>query len=563
MRLSLPLSHILRALLRTTRGNVAIMSAFAIIPMLAMVGSAIDASRTYMAYTRLQQACDAGALAGRKAMANVTRLTDTEKAKANEFFNFNFPANTYAAQQINAVYDKGADGVVVGRASLSMPTTLMRMFGFGSIPVTATCQAELYIPNTDVMFVLDVTGSMAWRPDGSTTSDETQSRMYALKQAVKDFYSILGPGPATGPGRIRYGFVPYTSNVNVGRIVYGLNKSYIAGGNGTEYVKYPSRSGQYVSRSCNNGCDYVQWYPDVYNLDVSKWAQSTNAVSNPAYWTGNPTNQNDGAPASFSWDGCIREASTVQNINSSSSLEVPANAYDLQIDLKPNSAATRWKPALTEALYSQWYYYDYGLRSYRLISGNGLCPPPAKSLAQYTSDYNSSTKSSSSFSAYVDTLKPDGGTYHDIGLMWGARFLSPTGIFSATNADSVAPGGYQISRHIVFMTDGVLSTSEKWPDAWGVNELMDNVQPDNAVAPSNASTADMNASHLRRTQIICNEMKKRGFIIWIVGFGTDGLSKELKECATDNDHWAIATDSAALRKAFSKIAQTIGGLRLS
>lgn len=162
------LSRVLPRLLRNVAGNVAIMAVFALIPLLAMIGGAIDSSRTYMAFTRLQQACDAGALAGRKAMSNVTRLTDTEKAKASEFFRFNFPTGTYAAEQINAVYEKGADGVVVGRASLSMPTTLMRMFGFGSIPVSTTCQAELNIPNTDVMFVLDTTGSMSSTPSGGS-----------------------------------------------------------------------------------------------------------------------------------------------------------------------------------------------------------------------------------------------------------------------------------------------------------------------------------------------------------------------------------------------------------
>lgn len=561
-RIAPSLIRLVRALAREVGGNVAIMSAFAIIPLLAMVGGAIDSSRTYMAYTRLQQACDAGALAGRKAMSNVTRMTDAEKAKANEFFKFNFPDGTYSAEKINAVYDKGADGVVVGRATLSMPTTLMRMFGFGSVPLTASCQAELNIPNTDVMFVLDVTGSMAWKPDGTTTTDVTQSRLYGLKQAVKDFYAALGPGAASGPGRIRYGFVPYSSNVNVGRIVYGLSPSYIAGGNEKGLVNYPSRTGEYRSRSCDNGCDYVQWNSAVLSLDVSQWVRTTGKISNPAYWQGNPTNQNDGAPSSFSWNGCIREASTVQNINASSSLEPPSTAYDLQVDLKPNSTSTRWKPALSELLYTQYSYWDRSLSSYRLY-GDYSCPREASALAQYASDYNASSKSSATFNSYVDSLQAGGGTYHDIGLMWGARFLSPTGIFSATNADSVAPGGYQVSRHIVFMTDGVLSTSEWYPDAWGINELMGKVQPDGAVAPSNATTDDMNASHLRRTQIVCNEMKKRGFIIWIIGFGTDGLSQELKECATDADHWSIASDTATLRKSFSKIAQTIGGLRLS
>jgi len=562
MRVPLSLSRTLPRLFRNVAGNVAIMAAFAVIPLLAMIGGAIDTSRTYMAYTRLQQACDAGALAGRKAMSNVTRLTDAEKAKATEFFRFNFPTGTYSAEQINAVYDKGANGVVVGRASLSMPTTLMRIFGFGAIPVSTTCQAELNIPNTDVMFVLDVTGSMDLTPSGQITNDDTQSRIYGLKQAVKDFYAALGPGPASGPGRIRYGFMPYSSNVNVGRIVYGLSPAYIAGGSGTEYVKYPSRSGEYVRRSCDYGCDYVDWSPTVFTLDVSQWVRSTNRVANPAYWTGNPTGQNDGAPSSFAWDGCIREASTLQTIGASSSLDAPATAYDLQIDLKPNSKATRWKPALSEALATKMTYYDRTTRSWRLYRG-AVCPQAASALAQYTSDYNSTTKTSTAFNAYVDTLDAGGQTYHDLGLMWGARFLSPTGIFSATNSDAVAPGGFQVSRHIVFMTDGKLQPTSYLADAWGINNLMDKVQADNAVAPATASDDDVYQSHLRRTQIVCNEMKKRGFIIWIVGFGTEGLSQELKECATDPDHWSIATDTTALRRSFAKIAQTIGGLRLS
>lgn len=543
----------MRTLVRATGGNVAILSAFAIIPLLAMIGGAIDSSRTYMAYTRLQQACDAGALAGRKAMSNVTRLTDTEKAKANEFFNFNFPAGTYSAERINAVYSKGADGVVVGAASLSMPTTLMKMFGFGSIPVSTTCQAELYIPNTDVMFVLDVTGSMAWKPDGTRNPPYSESRMYGLKQAVKDFYGALGPGPASGPGRIRYGFMPYNSNVNVGRIVYDLNPAYFVGGITNENLTYSSRRGDRI-QTCYNwrgeaySCDYVAWTRMDRTLNVKPYVTTRNAQANPAYWSGNPTGYNYDAPTSFSWSGCIEEAQTVATITASSSLEVPIGADDLQIDLKPTSGGSRWKPALGQLMYTP--------NSTAWITADP-CPPEAGKLLQYTSDYNASTKQSASFNSYVESLSAGGGTYHDIGLMWGARFLSPNGIFSATNSDAVAPGGSATSRHLVFMTDGELSTYPDYGDAWGVNQV------NGRVAPTNANVSRMDETHLRRTQIICNEMKKRGFTIWIVGFGSSGLSQELKECATDADHWSIATDTTALRKTFSKIAQTIGGLRLS
>ncbi|MEH3104634.1 MAG: TadE/TadG family protein [Sphingomonas phyllosphaerae] len=553
-----PLPH----LLRDVAGNVAIMAAFAVIPLLAMIGGAIDASRTYMAATRLQQACDAGALAGRKAMANVTTLTDAEKAKASEFFRFNFPAGTYSAEKVTAVFDKGANGVVVGRASLSMPTTLMRMFGFGAIPVSTTCKAELHIPNTDIMFVLDVTGSMSANPAGGAATSQNPSKMDGLKQAVKDFYAALGPGPSTGAGRIRYGFVPYSSNVNVGRVLYALNPAYIAGGSGDENVNYPSRRGKAVAKTCadrsNSNCFDVDWSWANLSVNVRPWVQASGKVANPAYMQSNPKDPDDYAPSSFAWDGCIREASTVQNITSTSSLEPPSGAYDLQIDLKPNSAATRWKPAL-----SQLQYQQYPWPNDKLQTIGYSCPKEAGPLRQYTSDYNATSKSSPSLNTYVNALQPTGQTYHDIGLIWGARLLAPDGIYGATNADSVAPGGYQVSRHIVFMTDGQLDTDAKLADAWGVNALMDKVQADNAVAPASAGEDRIYASHLRRTQIICNEMKKRGFIIWIVGFGNQGLSQELKECATDPDHWSIATDTAALRQSFAKIAQTIGGLRLS
>jgi hypothetical protein len=38
--------------------------------------------------------------------------------------------------------------------------------------------------------------------------------------------------------------------------------------------------------------------------------------------------------------------------------------------------------------------------------------------------------------AYVNHVdfKPHGGTYHDIGMIWGARMLSPDGAFAADTA---------------------------------------------------------------------------------------------------------------------------------
>ena len=58
------------ALARDVRGNTLAMMAAALIPMSALAGSAVDVARLYVVKVRLQQACDAGALAGRKFMAD-------------------------------------------------------------------------------------------------------------------------------------------------------------------------------------------------------------------------------------------------------------------------------------------------------------------------------------------------------------------------------------------------------------------------------------------------------------------------------------------------------------
>lgn len=654
------------------------MTAVGVIPLLAMIGGAVDASRIYMSYARLQQACDAGALAGRKAMANVTALTATEQAKANEFFDFNFPTDTYAGQNITRTFVKGADGVVVGNASVTMPTTIMKMFGFTTVPVTVSCQATLNIPNTDVMFVLDVTGSMAWKPDGTSTSNVTESRMYGLKQAVKDFYAALGPGSGTGPGRVRYGFMPYNSTVNVGRSLFALNPAYLIGGLGAENWSYQSRravevtdrdpsygsesaqnygapsedywggswtpsSGAvgsfpattndgatacrqrakpdttpagfgapvlsssetvtypdnqqtlyYTSSFTANGRTYkydvnskngkcqlyyadtkvtrtrdstttrpVTWsdpykrfsywsYEQRNDIDVSPFVRSTagSEVANPVYYRGRTKNNVDVnrlAPQTFRWAGCIEEAQTINTIVPSTPLERPSGADDLDIDLRPTSGNARWKPFLDTIQYQ---------RDTTWMNGSG-CPAAASPLTMYASDYDPVNKASASFNTYVDSLFPNGGTYHDIGLIWGARFLSQDGIFGSTNSDAAAPGGYAVSRHLVFMTDGALSTYNDLADAWGINLL------DGRIASTSASNTNLNDSHGRRAEIICNAMKGKGFTIWIIGFGSTPLSQTLKDCATDTEHWSEATNTAQLRQRFAQIAQTIGGLRLS
>jgi Flp pilus assembly protein TadG len=193
-------------------GNIIAITAAAVLPMIAVVGGAVDMSRIYMTKARLQAACDAGALAGRKAMP-ATTYTTAAKARADAMFNFNFKPADYEATLIPGdtvmfTSSANAQGALTGQARTRLPTVLMKIFGKTSTDLSVTCGADLQVPNIDIVMVLDVTGSMDDKINGTKKID-------SLKASVKSFYTtIKGLVPTGSTSQIRYGFVPYSQAVN-------------------------------------------------------------------------------------------------------------------------------------------------------------------------------------------------------------------------------------------------------------------------------------------------------------------------------------------------------------
>lgn len=215
-------------------GNILAMMAAGLIPLVIMIGSGVDVSRTYLVKSRLQQSCDAGALAGRKTMGVNTWAANSGAAAqaAQSMFEANFSDGRLSSQNLEVNFTE-TSGTVNGTASVELPMTLMKYFGKQQMDIEVTCQAELAIPNTDVMFVLDTTGSMNRADDGSnnqTAIELSNSKIVGLRQAVRCFYEALSkqdtvadcgstPSGAAQTAQIRFGFVPYAVNVNVGRLL--------------------------------------------------------------------------------------------------------------------------------------------------------------------------------------------------------------------------------------------------------------------------------------------------------------------------------------------------------
>lgn len=657
----------LSRLARDVRGNTLAITAAAMVPLCGLIGGAVDASRMYLTKTRLQHACDAGTLAGRKAMGGGqwSQNNGAPNATALRFFDANFGDGAYGTTGRTRAFSESA-GKVTGTVSATVPMTLMRVLAVPDQTITVTCDAELRLPNTDVMFVLDTTGSMATADAGGG-----QTRIDALKVAVKCFYEIVAkldtdatcstgtPSGGTGNSvQIRFGFVPYATNVNVGKLlpteyfanswqyqsrartnIYGTfnsfdNNSLYNAGTWTGYTTTESNTTSNNSTQCSNsftvpGDSYTflnivgwpfsenatswksqaaytrrQWrtnYTSNTKLCELQWREqyverrvlydratqtTANAITFPAWdyrpvsldvsglKAGSGVNWNNSVnlpigdnftTMAATWDGCIEERPTVRQ--TTSYWPIPSGAYDLNLDLVPSqgNANSLWGPALPQVIYPRrdGIYSNSGAYTQTTFTSTNqnftndvyACPAEARKMLAWPD--------ASSFSSYVNSLSPGGNTYHDIGLLWGARLMWPTGMFASENA--LTPQGGEIERHLILMTDGDPCTDVDNYQAYGIS-WFDRRTTDPSVAPTQGctTTGTLTQQVNLRTDAICTAIKNKNITLWVVTFGSvsSNTVTRMTACATPGRYFN-ATSATTLQQTFASIANQISQLRLT
>ena len=636
------MSGIMRPLLRDRSGNTLALVAAAIAPLLAMVGGAIDMGRSYLSESRLQSACDSGVLAARKKLGSTVVVSGIVPANVattgNQYFNINYRNGAYGTRNRAFTMTLQPDYSITGDASVEVPTTIMAIFGFTKIPVRVTCEAKLNFTNTDVMMVLDTTGSMT-----DTNPSDTQPRLTVLKSVVHNYVAMMEG--SKGPGiRIRYGFVPYSVNVNVGALLdnnwvvdnwtyqsretvsttagvydytYTDNWVTISGTYGS--VVESSYAGTWHPPVTVTTTDGTTVTPGYYSCDTAPPSSTYTAnavvlsdVSTP--WTGPPAGTKrvvhkrvteNGLYYWLSWNGtscevvrgnydnlvreydeitipaasstpnyryapiarsvtswrtesngCMEERATYE-INDYNNVDF-TRALDLDLDRVPTAGvpATQWRPSYPDIIYERSLdYYGNGSFSvapvlttdpyfFKPIGTANLttCPTAARKLAEMTT---------SDVDTYLATLVADGSTYHDIGMIWGGRLLTSTGLFAAENADVA---GKPTNRHMIFLTDGLTAPRDIAYGAYGVEPL-------DQRRWSPTSTLTLTQVVEKRFTVACEEVKKKNITVWVIGFGTT-MTNMLKNCA-GNGRWFQADDSTQLNAAFAKIAASMGDLRIS
>jgi Flp pilus assembly protein TadG len=659
-------------------GNTLMLVAGAILPLTAMIGAGVDMSRLYLVKSKLQQACDAGALATRKKMSGSATLSSDAQTLGSTFFANNFPTGIFGTGSPTFTTALDADGQITANAGVRVPQTIMTVFGNSFTDLTVRCDAKLEVANTDVMFVLDVTGSMADCPDGTKCAGGAGSKIVLLREAVIKFYETLENASAE-TSQLRFGFVPYSTTVNVGDIIsassvvdthtyqtaianmttktflatygtptkkdieeiyqsgksisqedctkYGLNQSFSGASNIGPYSftgginpvirsggpppansntrRYNNDATDGVDRGYSGAADTSGTYqscrrrytdaPATYTtgFTLTDYTYKPLPFSVSGFKTGSTVTlsrsgpaRNAGYPSDFAlngystvsksydlkelatlttarstnidtrWNKCIEERNTVATeevaFTGPTDKYNPDNMLDMQIDKVATDNASKWRPMWQEMSRLR----DGTAEEIRgdLPDAYNLgspCPAPAAKLATLTK---------AEVQTYVDKLIPTGNTYHDVGMAWGARLISQTGMFSSENM--VGANGKPIDRNIVFMTDGQLCPNTSVYTSQGIERVLRRVIGTTGDPSISNCEGIATIRHNKRFLALC-EAAKSGLNIKVftVAFGT-GKTTELTSCA-DVDQDYVADEGPALVQAFQDIAARIASLRLS
>jgi Flp pilus assembly protein TadG len=632
-------------------GNVLPLAAIGVFVMAALAGGAVDMGRAYRVQNRLQNACDAGVLSGRRAVTN-NGYDSIAQTQAMNYFNINFDQAQQGTNTTVFLTSSDTAGKAIGgKASTKMPMILMQLFGMASMNISVNCAATMGVGNSDVTMVLDTTGSMSGGISGGGT------RIAALRTAMNNFYATIATATQGTNARVRYAIVPFSTAVNVGQILRNRDPDYLVDrwavstvipfNSLTKTLRYKKASidlnGETITYTASPNSGWAAYtavaYPDATSCAVAlpgatNWAASgsptittsntnngsgtnypttktaqtekatfyTCAPSGASYYrysyvktrthntwvyttpandplqssntttpfshadhrialvdtssfknfssvttnTGSSGSAANGSNITATWNGCIEERRTVNSnaINFSAVTGMsPSGLIDLDIDSAPTSdEATKWAPMWPQV---QYYRTSLGVST----SGSPIsapCPSASSLLAPMTG---------AQMTAAANALNPTGNTYLDVGMLWGARFSSPDGMFGDIVNDPPSNGG-NVNRHLVFMTDGDMNTTNGILSTYGIEGIDHRVTTD-------GSNTTSDANHSLRYRAICDAIKAKGIRIWAIQFDDtmSTLQSDLAYCASPNSAF-MAKSAAQLNAAFQEIAKQVGELRV-
>lgn len=184
------------------RGNVAMMFALSLVPMMGMAGGAVDYAVASQVHAQLQSALDSTALSVARTAGQMTPAQVQDAASAR--FTAAYQAGTVALKPSVTASVSGNTLTVTGHTGVK--PSFLGVLGIDAWPIEASSSSVFKTANdqTEIALVLDNTGSMG-----------DNNKMTELKKAVNNLIDKL-QSQSTQSSKTKVSIVPFNTQVQIG-----------------------------------------------------------------------------------------------------------------------------------------------------------------------------------------------------------------------------------------------------------------------------------------------------------------------------------------------------------
>ncbi|MEO1100746.1 MAG: pilus assembly protein TadG-related protein [Pseudomonadota bacterium] len=487
--------------LRNESGQMAVITALMLIPIMAITGLAVDLHLAVNSKEKVQFAMDAAVIAGARDL-QVGKTDDEIRTTVRTYFGQMMNDETHGVSCDEVVVTIPADkDEVQASADCRQRTVLLAALQRDEIPIAVDASATYGINKLDIAFVFDVSGSMSDPVTG--TSEE---KLEVLKTAALNALDELLPPPGSAlEGEVRIAIAPYDHTINVGPYFTAMTDEQ-------PDRTWPSQTRVQTGTVCvryrNNG-SCREWDP-VYQMEPNgdhTWVDVDNDIDNT----------------------CIYERDGAQAFT----------------DAAP-SAGARFGSADPHWFFSandeQKVRGDEGTTSsntgsFRLRNNTALnityddCSP--SEIVPLTYDKPTLTTA-------INGLTANFATNGSLGFAMGWYLISPG--WSYVWPVGSEPHGYtdpNVRKVIIMMTDGSFNTWRTDAGTYG--------------------------NGWDRMTTLCNAAKAEGVFVYSIVFDLNNTTAEtvLRNCATEPSYFHTPNSAADLVDTYADIAASISDLRLN
>src|SRR4051794_18643284 len=198
-------------------GNISVLFAYALVPILTFVGAGIDYSRVNAAKSSMQAALDSTALMLSRDLAQGTISASDIATKASAYFKALYTSTDANNVSVTVNYTASTSSTASNiklTASGQIVTQFMKIAGFPTMDFSTKATTTWGDVKMRVALALDNTGSMA-----------SSGKMGALQNAVAGTGGLIDQlsALAKSPGDVYISVVPFAKVVNVGASNYAQN----------------------------------------------------------------------------------------------------------------------------------------------------------------------------------------------------------------------------------------------------------------------------------------------------------------------------------------------------